>query len=613
MDGFAAAGLRCCAAIGDAARSSLRPPTKQQSKFDKRQVDDAIERCGPYGRFQWFALFFAGVSWLCDALEVMLLSFLGPAVECEWSLSAASMGALTSVVFAGMTVGGPLWGCVSDGFGRRTAFACSVLCTTVFGFLSAAARSYTQLLAFRFFVGLGIPGACVSFALLMEFVPAQTRGLYLIAIEGFWTIGTIAQAGLAYALLNDRGWRSLVVASAAPLVLQLALLPLVPESPRYLQVKGKTAAAERALGRVLKFCGKQPPPGRLRPLKEKNVDGDGGARPGASASALASAAPPPPPPDMPPLRRLATALGNGARDIAASVRALFSPELRLVTLSLCFIWFVAAFTYYGIVARIATVPFVGGGQKECVVPGGGVGGGGVGGGVGGGGANSTPRMIFPKDDLLAILVTSVAEIPGLVLSLLLAQYLSRKHAFAIPMACIAVVLVPLLPRTLPRGGVIACLWLSRFFVYAAFNLLWAITPELFPTSCRSFALGITNAISRIGGLVSPFAAVVAPREAWPSSAELIFAVAALAAAAAIYAIPRDMNHRRVSDTVEDVRAMSETERADRAASRLAGKAGRDDRREGLGTAVLRRGGGGGGGGSGIGGGSGAAATALATV
>ena len=48
-------------------------------------------------------------------------------------------------------------------------------------------------MAFRFFVGLGIPGACVSFGLLTEFVPAQSRGFFLIAIEGFWTIGTIIQ------------------------------------------------------------------------------------------------------------------------------------------------------------------------------------------------------------------------------------------------------------------------------------------------------------------------------------------------------------------------------------------------------------------------------------
>jgi hypothetical protein len=74
--------------------------------------------------------------------QVMLMSFLGPAVQCQWDLHPDQLRALTSLVFAGMVVGGPLWGCISDGFGRKTAFAMSVICTTAFGILSAAAQTF---------------------------------------------------------------------------------------------------------------------------------------------------------------------------------------------------------------------------------------------------------------------------------------------------------------------------------------------------------------------------------------------------------------------------------------------------------------------------------------
>ena len=53
-----------------------------------------------------------------------------------------------------------------------------------------------------------------------------------------------------------------------PAVLQLLLLPLVPESPRYLIVKGKTAQAEHALRRVLRMCGKPMPEGSLKAIKQ---------------------------------------------------------------------------------------------------------------------------------------------------------------------------------------------------------------------------------------------------------------------------------------------------------------------------------------------------------
>lgn len=153
------------------------------------------------------------------------------------------------------------------------------------------------LLAFRFLVGLGIPAATVAFNMVLEFTPTRQRGLFAVAIEGeqqaccsklcvlhvnaqtepmpppppwppagFWTIGTVAQAALAYALLNSHGWRVLIAVSTVPYGVLLLLLPLVPESPRYLLVKGRVDAAERVLGRVVKVCRRQLPEGHLQPL-----------------------------------------------------------------------------------------------------------------------------------------------------------------------------------------------------------------------------------------------------------------------------------------------------------------------------------------------------------
>lgn len=81
------------------------------------------------------------------------------------------------------------------------------------------------------------------------------------------------QAGLAYALLNSKGWRILVVVSTTPYVLLLVLLPFVPESPRFLLVKGRVAAAEQVLGKVLRVCGRDMPDGSLQPLLSTAGDG----------------------------------------------------------------------------------------------------------------------------------------------------------------------------------------------------------------------------------------------------------------------------------------------------------------------------------------------------
>lgn len=74
----------------------------------------------------------------------------------------------------------------------------------------------------------------------------------------------------------------------------------------------------------------------------------------------------------------------------------------------------------------------------------------------------------------------------------------------------------------------------RFFVMAAFTLLYILTPELLPTRVRGFALGVCNSVSRLGGLVAPFAAVQL-LEGGRVRAGVAALVAACAAAAALVA------------------------------------------------------------------------------
>ncbi|KAL9304608.1 hypothetical protein ACSQ67_021871 [Phaseolus vulgaris] len=81
-------------------------------------VDDALVALG-FGNFQILVLVYAGVGWISEAMEMMLLSFVGPAVQAQWNLSAHEESLITSVVFAGMLIGAYSWGIVSDKHGRR--------------------------------------------------------------------------------------------------------------------------------------------------------------------------------------------------------------------------------------------------------------------------------------------------------------------------------------------------------------------------------------------------------------------------------------------------------------------------------------------------------------
>lgn len=85
---------------------------------DTFTVDQAVEAFG-FGWFQIKLSFFTGLVWMADAMEMMILSILAPALHCSWNLAAWQQAMLTMVVFAGMMISSSLWGKLCDKYGRR--------------------------------------------------------------------------------------------------------------------------------------------------------------------------------------------------------------------------------------------------------------------------------------------------------------------------------------------------------------------------------------------------------------------------------------------------------------------------------------------------------------
>lgn len=76
-------------------------------------IDDAIEKMG-YGCLQSKLSIFVSLLWMSDSMELILISIIGPNLQCEWLLSSYHVALLPMVVFAGETVGSLLWGISSD-------------------------------------------------------------------------------------------------------------------------------------------------------------------------------------------------------------------------------------------------------------------------------------------------------------------------------------------------------------------------------------------------------------------------------------------------------------------------------------------------------------------
>jgi len=53
------------------------------------------------------------------------------------------------------------------------------------------------LVILRGLMGVGLGGAPVAFALFLELVPATRRGVLMVTLQGFWTIGSMLEVTYA--------------------------------------------------------------------------------------------------------------------------------------------------------------------------------------------------------------------------------------------------------------------------------------------------------------------------------------------------------------------------------------------------------------------------------
>jgi SP family arabinose:H+ symporter-like MFS transporter len=155
----------------------------------------------------------------------------------------------------------------SDTYGRKIVQIISAVL-----FLSSAlgcmlSTSFTMLVLFRFIGGLGIGVASmVSPLYISEFAPSRLRGRMVSLYQLALTIGIVLayfsnaylvnHASQSYAnqnlsrIFSDEVWRAMFGLGSVPAGIFLICLFLVPESPRWLLLKGKERKAKDILMRI---------------------------------------------------------------------------------------------------------------------------------------------------------------------------------------------------------------------------------------------------------------------------------------------------------------------------------------------------------------------------
>nr|XP_018267441.1 glucose transporter [Kwoniella dejecticola CBS 10117]OBR89599.1 glucose transporter [Kwoniella dejecticola CBS 10117] len=166
------------------------------------------------------------------------------------------MGFIVSSMLLGAFFGSIPACLIADWFSRRMAITVAGGVFIVGGILQTACQNKETMFAGRFFAGFGI-GMLVSSVYLYqsEIAHPSKRGMLTATFQFFLGIGAIVAGWIAYGVQqthpNDPiAWRLPLGFQMAPAVPLLLLSFLLPESPRWLMIKGRDEDALRTLARL---------------------------------------------------------------------------------------------------------------------------------------------------------------------------------------------------------------------------------------------------------------------------------------------------------------------------------------------------------------------------
>ncbi len=175
----------------------------------------------------------------------------------------------TAALMLGAAVGGIFLGSLGDRIGRSTrALGVSILFYSVFAGLGAFAKTQEQMLVLRFLVGLGVGGVWPNaVALAAECWPDKSRpiiaGLMGAALNG----GILMLSQIARTWhITPESWRWIFQLAAAPAVLGLLALKVIPESPLWLASRSRRGDEADSSKLTPAASSRQPLPSPLREL-----------------------------------------------------------------------------------------------------------------------------------------------------------------------------------------------------------------------------------------------------------------------------------------------------------------------------------------------------------
>lgn len=169
------------------------------------------------------------------------------------SPNGAILGALSNGTTFGMVLIFPFASGLSDRYGRRTCVIVGLIAIIIGAILQGASTCYAFFFVSRLIIGVGSTlGGVSAPTLISEIAYPSHRSVCTTFYNVCWYLGAIVAAWVTYGTRNiatEYCWKIPSYLQGILPLIQLALIWLVPESPRYLVSRGKHAEAEKILAK----------------------------------------------------------------------------------------------------------------------------------------------------------------------------------------------------------------------------------------------------------------------------------------------------------------------------------------------------------------------------
>lgn len=414
----------------------------------------------------------SGLGWALDAMDVGLISFIIAALTQHWGITTGEAGLIASIGFAGMAIGASLGGLLADKFGRRQIFAITLLVYGAATGASALVGGIAALLVLRFVVGLGL-GAELPVASTYVSEFAPAR------IRGRLIV--ILEAFWAV------GW-------TAAAIIGYFVVPASENGWRW-------AFAIGAIPAIYAFAVRWGLPesprwlaGRGRVAEGERIVADFEASAGVTAPDTVAE------PREPAAAAVAVA---PAAPAGSRVAGLWTREFRGRTLAIWAVWFCVNFAYYGAFIWIPSILVDAG-------------------------------FSLVRSFGFTLIIT-LAQLPGYAVAAWLIEKWGRRPTLSVFLVGSAVSAV-LFGTVHTEGAIIASGMALSFFNLGAWGALYAVTPEIYPTSLRGTGAGWAAGVGRIASIVAPLLVPVMLAGAGTTFTFAVFAAFFIVAAAATWGL-----------------------------------------------------------------------------